>query len=128
MDAIDLLEKPWQRGVSVIEIAPKGEEFTDITEFVELFAVKRLWERAGQWDSRLSFWFESSNHNTTKQLFVHNGQMVVEFQYRYYPGGKNAPYCVGKMVLPNYPGPDIFVRGSHLRFRLSGNPVLGNLQ
>jgi len=124
MDAIDLLETPWKRGVSRLQVAPKGQDYIDITECVEEFDVARYMKRAGMWSAELSFWYESPNLNTTKQLFVLEGEMVVEFRYKYYPAGKDVPYCMGEMLLPRIPIGDIFVRGVHLEFRLSGNPVL----
>lgn len=124
IDAINMLEIPWQRGVSILEIAPKGYDFVDITECVDMFDVSIFWSRAKRADGRLSFWYESSNINMTKQIFLSNGEIEVEFHYKYYPDGKDAPCCVGDMLLPRPPGADIFVGGSILRFRLSGNPEI----
>ena len=125
IDAINMLEKPWQRGVSILEIAPKGKDFVDITECVDMFDVSIIWGRAKRADGRLSFWYESSNINMTKQIFLSNEEIVVEFQYKYYPDGKEAPYCVGEMLLPSFPGAAIFIEGSILRFIPSGNPEIG---
>lgn len=124
IDAINMLEKPWQRGVSNFEIAPKGKDFVDITECIDMFDVSIIWNRAKRADGRLSFWYKSSSINMTKQIFIPNGERVVEFQYKYYPDGKEAPYCVGDMLLPRFPGADIFVGGSILRFIPSGNPAI----
>ena len=124
IEAIDMLENPWQRGVSTFEMAPKGYDFVDITECVDMFNVSIIWNRARRADGRLSFRYISRNRNMTKQIFIPDGDIAVDFQYRYYPDGKKAPYCVGDMLLPRFPGADIFDGESILRFRLSGNPEI----
>ncbi|MDE2651484.1 MAG: hypothetical protein OXI62_12270 [Chloroflexota bacterium] len=115
MDVIELLETPWQPGVSILEISSVGQDFIDITECVNGFDVSIV-RYAGMLSAQLSFWHEAKNINTTKQHIFRIGEM---FQYKLYPYGKDAPYCEGSMLFRRH--------SSILEFKLSGEPRLKNL-
>lgn len=124
MDAVDLLLKPWHQGVSKFELASNGQDFIDITACVDRFDVRTNMAHGGMQSAELSFWYESPNRNTTEQLFLFSGEPVFEFKYQYYPDGKDAPYCEGRMILLKH-SPNIHSEVSHFKFIISGKPAFG---